>query len=67
MDLFFFLLTQKGSILERLNAGEVLVGDGGMAYALEKRGYVRAGPYSPECTLESPEAGNIRIIFFLKI
>ncbi|KAJ7340115.1 hypothetical protein OS493_002841 [Desmophyllum pertusum] len=47
---------KKGSILERLNAGEVLVGDGGMAYALEKRGYVRAGPYSPECTLESPEA-----------
>ena len=29
-----------------------------MAFALEKRGYVRVGPWSPECTLESPEAGQ---------
>ena len=36
----------------------MIVGDGGMAYALEKRGYVRAGPFSPECVLESPEAGT---------
>lgn len=43
-------------ILERLNAGEVLVGDGGMTYALEKRGYVKAGPWTPESTVEHPEA-----------
>lgn len=43
-------------ILERLNAGEVLVGDGGVTYALEKRGYVKAGPWTPECTVEHPEA-----------
>lgn len=48
--------TEKHGILERLSAGEVLVGDGGMTYALERRGYVKAGPYTPECTVEHPEA-----------
>ena len=48
---------QKGTVLDRLNAGELLVGDGGMSYALEKRGYVQAPPWTPECTVESPEAG----------
>lgn len=47
---------QKLGILEKLNAGEVLVGDGGMTHALEKRGYVKAGPYTPECTVEHPDA-----------
>ncbi|XP_078345626.1 betaine--homocysteine S-methyltransferase 1-like isoform X2 [Oculina patagonica] len=46
----------KRGILERLNAGEVLVGDGGMVHALEKRGYVKAGLWTPECTVEHPEA-----------
>ena len=41
-----------------MNAGDVLVGDGGMTFCLEKRGYVKAGPWSPECTVESPEAGE---------
>ena len=45
-------------ILERLSAGEVIVGDGGMCHALEKRGYVKAGPWTPECTVEHPEAGD---------
>lgn len=35
----------------------MLVGDGGMTHALEKRGYVKAGPYTPECTVEYPDAG----------
>ena len=48
---------QKGTVLDHLRAGEVLVGDGGMSYALEKRGYVKAPPWTPECTVESPEAG----------
>lgn len=51
-------LFQRG-ILGRLNAGEVLVGDGGMTYALEKRGYVKAGPWTPESTVEHPEAGQL--------
>lgn len=53
---------QKLGILEKLNAGEVLVGDGGMTHALEKRGYVKAGPYTPECTVEHPDAGCSRLM-----
>ena len=45
---------QRG-ILKRLCAGEVIVGDGGMTYALERRGYVKAGPWTPECTVEHPK------------
>ena len=41
-----------------MNAGDVLVGDGGMTFCLERRGYVKAGVWSPECTIESPEAGK---------
>ncbi|XP_035999813.1 betaine--homocysteine S-methyltransferase 1 [Fundulus heteroclitus] len=47
--------TKKG-ILERLNAGEVVIGDGGFVFALEKRGYVKAGPWTPEAAAEYPDA-----------
>lgn len=46
--------TKKG-ILERLRDGPV-IGDGGFVFALEKRGYVKAGPWTPEVTVEHPEA-----------
>lgn len=46
----------KRGLLERLNAGEVVVGDGGFVFALEKRGYVKAGPWTPEAVIEHPEA-----------
>ncbi|XP_030625029.1 betaine--homocysteine S-methyltransferase 1 isoform X2 [Chanos chanos] len=46
----------KRGILERLNAGEVVIGDGGFVFALEKRGYVKAGPWTPEAAAEHPEA-----------
>src|SRR5881409_1793968 len=42
-------------ILERLDEGPVL-GDGGYLLELEKRGYVRAGPFTPEVALLNPEA-----------
>ena len=42
-------------ILERLAEGPVL-GDGGYLLELEKRGYVQAGPFTPEVVLENPEA-----------
>jgi len=29
-----------------------------MEHALEKLGYVKAGPWTPECTVEHPEAGQ---------
>src|SRR5262249_46881733 len=43
------------SILEKLKQGVVL-GDGGYLLALEKRGYVQAGPFTPEVTIEHPHA-----------
>jgi betaine-homocysteine S-methyltransferase len=46
--------TKKG-LLERLAEGVVL-GDGGYVLELERRGYVQAGPYTPEVALEHPEA-----------
>jgi betaine-homocysteine S-methyltransferase len=47
--------TTKKGILEKLDEGPVL-GDGGYLLELEKRGRVRAGPFTPEVALENPEA-----------
>src|SRR5438105_838030 len=41
--------------LERLVEGPVL-GDGGYLLELEKRGYVRAGPFTPEVSITNPDA-----------
>src|SRR5262249_50942652 len=46
---------KKRGILERLKDGPVL-GDGGYLLELEKRGWVRAGPFTPEVALMYPEA-----------
>lgn len=46
----------KKGILERLNAGDIVVGDGGFVFALEKRCYVKAGPWTPEAVIEHPAA-----------
>lgn len=51
-----FTFTQN--IVERLDAGEIVIGDGGFVFALEKRGYVKAGPWTPEAAAEHPEAGK---------
>jgi betaine-homocysteine S-methyltransferase len=45
----------KKGILERLNEGVVL-GDGGYLLELEKRGWVRPGPFTPEVAITHPEA-----------
>lgn len=45
----------KRNILEKLKDGSVL-GDGGYLLELEKRGWVRAGPFTPEVALTNPEA-----------
>ena len=45
----------KKDILTRLAAGPVL-GDGGYLLELEKRGYVQAGPFTPEVSLTNPDA-----------
>jgi len=45
---------RKG-LLERLKEN-VVIGDGGFVFSLEKRGYVKAGPWTPEAAVENPEA-----------
>ena len=45
----------KKNILERLAEGPI-IGDGGFVFQLEKRGYVKAGPWTPEAAVEHPEA-----------
>merc|ERR1719338_81807 len=45
----------KQGLLERPAAGPV-IGDGGFIFALEKRGFVKAGPWTPEATVEHPDA-----------
>ncbi|KAM5264369.1 S-methylmethionine--homocysteine S-methyltransferase BHMT2 [Ctenodactylus gundi] len=43
-------------ILDRLNRGEVVIGDGGFLLALEKRGYVKVGLWTPEAVVDHPSA-----------
>lgn len=42
-------------ILELLNE-DIVLGDGGAIFELERRGYVSAGPFTPEVCIEHPEA-----------
>lgn len=46
--------TTRG-ILERLQSGPV-IGAEGYVFELERRGYIKAGPYVPEVVLDFPEA-----------
>ncbi|XP_057645893.1 S-methylmethionine--homocysteine S-methyltransferase BHMT2 isoform X2 [Chionomys nivalis] len=46
----------KKGILERLDSGEVVVGDGSFLITLEKRGFVKAGLWTPEAVVEHPSA-----------
>lgn len=45
----------KRGLLERLEKGVVLGGEG-YVFELERRGYIKAGPYVPEVVLDFPEA-----------
>jgi betaine-homocysteine S-methyltransferase len=47
--------TTKKGILERLQSGTVL-GAEGYVFELERRGYIKAGPYVPEVVLDFPDA-----------
>ena len=47
--------TTTRGILDRLNNGIVL-GAEGYVFELERRGYIKAGPYVPEVVLDFPEA-----------
>nr|XP_006981832.2 S-methylmethionine--homocysteine S-methyltransferase BHMT2 isoform X2 [Peromyscus maniculatus bairdii] len=46
----------KKGILDRLDSGELVVGDGGFLFSLEKRGFVKAGLWTPEAVVEHPSA-----------
>ena len=43
-------------ILERLNKGEVIIGDGSYTVTLERRGYVLVNAWTPESAVEHPGA-----------
>ena len=38
--------------MSRLRRGEVILGDGSYVVTLEKRGYVKAGDWTPEASVE---------------
>ena len=38
------------------------MGDGGMVLQLERRGYVKAGHWTPEAAVEHPEVFNLLIL-----
>src|SRR5947208_5428414 len=42
-------------ILERLKT-DVVIGAEGYVFELERRGYIKAGPYVPEVVLDAPDA-----------
>jgi betaine-homocysteine S-methyltransferase len=46
---------KKESLIERLEKGVVLVAEG-YIFELERRGYLKAGPFVPEVVLEHPDA-----------
>jgi len=52
-------MSAKKTLLERLDAGETIIGDGGMIFNLERRGYVHAGHFTPEVVIEHPDADVI--------
>ena len=43
-----------GTLMERLQTGVVLVAEG-YVFELERRGYLKAGPFVPEVVLEFPK------------
>src|SRR5438067_12685651 len=45
----------RRGILERLKT-DVVIGAEGYVFELERRGYIKAGPYVPEVVLDFPEA-----------
>src|SRR5205823_14027628 len=47
--------TTSRGILERLSEG-IVQGAEGYVFELERRGYIKAGPYVPEVVLDFPEA-----------
>ena len=53
-------MAEKESILEVLKKRPI-IGDGSYVVTLEKRGYVKAGSWTPEAVVEYPEAGRLEL------
>ena len=51
--------TKRKGLLERLAEGRPVLGDGSMMMTLERRGYIKAGKWTVECSVTHHEAGNI--------
>jgi len=43
-------------LVEKLSTNIPIIGDGGYVFALEKRGFMKAYPWTPEVVIEHPEA-----------
>ena len=52
----FDIFELQAALLKRLKDGEVILGDGSYTVTLEKRGYVLANAWTPESSVEHPEA-----------
>ncbi len=52
--------------MERLAAGPV-IGDGGFVFIMEKRGYTKVGQWTPEVTIEHPEAGRQKDSIYVEL
>jgi len=50
------------NIIEEMRSGKPIIGDGGFVFELEKRGFVKAGPWTPEATMEFP--GSVRQLHY---
>jgi len=46
----------QAGIVERLKGGGTVLGAEGYVFELERRGYIKAGPYVPEVVLDFPDA-----------
>jgi betaine-homocysteine S-methyltransferase len=48
--------SSKRDLIAEMRSGKPIIGDGGFVFELEKRGFVKAGPWTPEATCEFPHA-----------
>ena len=46
----------ESSMILNLLKKDIVLGDGGTIFEMERRGYVSAGPFTPEVSIEHPEA-----------
>ncbi|MFW6373192.1 MAG: homocysteine S-methyltransferase family protein, partial [Thermodesulfobacteriota bacterium] len=58
-------MEKNRSFAEALNKGEILVAEG-YIFELERRGYIKAGPFVPEVVLEYPDAVKQLHLEFLR-